>query len=74
MDPGEGHTPGLHDCKLAKEKKFHMHWEFKQVFIPGKKKLQSIIWTLDIKQGCPFFGFRSFILNALGEWVGLRGE
>ncbi|KAI4902815.1 hypothetical protein NFI96_016185 [Prochilodus magdalenae] len=30
VDPGEGHTPGLHDCKLAKEKKFHMLWEFKQ--------------------------------------------
>ncbi|KAI4881264.1 hypothetical protein NFI96_010204 [Prochilodus magdalenae] len=34
VDPGEGHTPGLHDCKLAKEKKFHMHWEFKQLQHP----------------------------------------
>uniref|UniRef100_A0A3B4DMU5 Polypeptide N-acetylgalactosaminyltransferase n=1 Tax=Pygocentrus nattereri TaxID=42514 RepID=A0A3B4DMU5_PYGNA len=30
VDPGEGHVPGLHDCKLAKEKGFHMHWNFKQ--------------------------------------------
>ncbi|KAI4881273.1 hypothetical protein NFI96_033796 [Prochilodus magdalenae] len=30
VDPGEGNVPGLHDCKMAKEKKFHMHWEFKQ--------------------------------------------
>ena len=31
VDPGEGHVPGLHDCKLAKEKGFHMYWDFKQV-------------------------------------------
>ncbi|XP_007228415.2 probable polypeptide N-acetylgalactosaminyltransferase 8 [Astyanax mexicanus] len=30
VDPGEGHTPGLHDCKIAKEKGLHMHWDFKQ--------------------------------------------
>ncbi|KAI4884380.1 hypothetical protein NFI96_011225 [Prochilodus magdalenae] len=30
VDPGEGHVPGLHDCKLAKEKGFHMYWDFKQ--------------------------------------------
>lgn len=31
VDPGQGNTPGLHDCKVAKEKGFHMHWDFKQV-------------------------------------------
>ncbi|XP_072519678.1 probable polypeptide N-acetylgalactosaminyltransferase 8 [Salminus brasiliensis] len=30
VDPGEGHTPGLHSCKTAKEKGFHMYWNFKQ--------------------------------------------
>ncbi|MCJ8734437.1 hypothetical protein PDJAM_G00235360 [Pangasius djambal] len=30
VDPGEGNTPALHDCKMAKKKGFHMHWDFKQ--------------------------------------------
>ncbi|XP_066505493.1 probable polypeptide N-acetylgalactosaminyltransferase 8 [Hoplias malabaricus] len=30
VDPGEGHVPGLHDCKVASQKGFHMYWEFKQ--------------------------------------------
>uniref|UniRef100_UPI003AAC8D4F probable polypeptide N-acetylgalactosaminyltransferase 8 n=1 Tax=Centroberyx gerrardi TaxID=166262 RepID=UPI003AAC8D4F len=30
VDPGEGAYPGLYECKLAKQKKFHMLWDFKQ--------------------------------------------
>ncbi|XP_062855730.1 probable polypeptide N-acetylgalactosaminyltransferase 8 [Trichomycterus rosablanca] len=30
VDPGQGATPALHDCKMAKAKGFHMHWDFKQ--------------------------------------------
>ncbi|XP_036423838.1 probable polypeptide N-acetylgalactosaminyltransferase 8 [Colossoma macropomum] len=30
VDPGNGQIPGLHDCKFAKEKGFHMYWDFKQ--------------------------------------------
>ncbi|KAG7455977.1 hypothetical protein MATL_G00246850 [Megalops atlanticus] len=30
VDPGTGSTPGLYECKEAKEKGFHMHWDFKQ--------------------------------------------
>ncbi|XP_066506080.1 probable polypeptide N-acetylgalactosaminyltransferase 8 [Hoplias malabaricus] len=30
VDPGEGHVPGLYDCKVASQKGFHMYWEFKQ--------------------------------------------
>ncbi|XP_066574024.1 probable polypeptide N-acetylgalactosaminyltransferase 8 isoform X2 [Amia ocellicauda] len=30
VDPGTGSNPTLIECKLAKEKKFHMHWDFKQ--------------------------------------------
>lgn len=30
VDPGDGNTPGLHDCKQAKENRFHMYWNFKQ--------------------------------------------
>ncbi|KAK3564791.1 hypothetical protein QTP86_027819, partial [Hemibagrus guttatus] len=30
VDPGEGNKPALFDCKMAKEKGFHMLWDFKQ--------------------------------------------
>ncbi|XP_054481044.1 probable polypeptide N-acetylgalactosaminyltransferase 8 [Anoplopoma fimbria] len=30
VDPGTGVYPGLYECKLAKQKKFHMLWDFKQ--------------------------------------------
>ncbi|XP_047431134.1 probable polypeptide N-acetylgalactosaminyltransferase 8 [Mugil cephalus] len=30
VDPGSGINPGLYECKLAKQKKFHMLWDFKQ--------------------------------------------
>ncbi|XP_060740780.1 probable polypeptide N-acetylgalactosaminyltransferase 8 isoform X1 [Tachysurus vachellii] len=30
VDPGEGNKPALYDCKMAKEKGFHMLWDFKQ--------------------------------------------
>ncbi|XP_036373602.1 probable polypeptide N-acetylgalactosaminyltransferase 8 [Megalops cyprinoides] len=30
VDPGTGSTPGLYECKEAKQKGFHMHWDFKQ--------------------------------------------
>ncbi|XP_068572829.1 probable polypeptide N-acetylgalactosaminyltransferase 8 [Cebidichthys violaceus] len=30
VDPGTGIYPGLYDCKTAKQKKFHMLWDFKQ--------------------------------------------
>ena len=31
VDSGSGVDPGLYDCKLAEQKKFHMLWDFKQV-------------------------------------------
>ncbi|XP_032361412.1 polypeptide N-acetylgalactosaminyltransferase 18 isoform X2 [Etheostoma spectabile] len=30
VDPGSGVYPGLYDCKMAQQKKFHMLWDFKQ--------------------------------------------
>ncbi|XP_070709566.1 probable polypeptide N-acetylgalactosaminyltransferase 8 [Pempheris klunzingeri] len=30
VDPGVGVYPGLYECKLAQQKKFHMLWDFKQ--------------------------------------------
>ncbi|XP_029901491.1 probable polypeptide N-acetylgalactosaminyltransferase 8 [Myripristis murdjan] len=30
VDPGTGTYPGLYECKVAKQKKFHMLWDFKQ--------------------------------------------
>ncbi|KAF3705198.1 putative polypeptide N-acetylgalactosaminyltransferase 8 [Channa argus] len=30
VDPGNGNTPGLYECKTAQHKKFHMLWDFKQ--------------------------------------------
>ncbi|XP_034719621.1 probable polypeptide N-acetylgalactosaminyltransferase 8 [Etheostoma cragini] len=30
VDPVSGVNPGLYDCKLAQQKKFHMLWDFKQ--------------------------------------------
>ncbi|XP_075967424.1 putative polypeptide N-acetylgalactosaminyltransferase 8 [Anarhichas minor] len=30
VDPGTGVYPGLYECKTAKQKKFHMLWDFKQ--------------------------------------------
>nr|XP_046235225.1 probable polypeptide N-acetylgalactosaminyltransferase 8 [Scatophagus argus] len=30
VDPGTGVYPGLYECKIAKQKKFHMLWDFKQ--------------------------------------------
>ncbi|XP_054882336.1 probable polypeptide N-acetylgalactosaminyltransferase 8 isoform X2 [Poeciliopsis prolifica] len=30
VDPGSGVLPGLHQCKLAQQKKLHMFWDFKQ--------------------------------------------
>ncbi|XP_034019378.1 probable polypeptide N-acetylgalactosaminyltransferase 8 [Thalassophryne amazonica] len=29
-DPGRGNTPGLYECKAAKQKKYHILWDFKQ--------------------------------------------
>ncbi|KAK5876546.1 hypothetical protein CesoFtcFv8_025889 [Champsocephalus esox] len=29
-DPGSGVHPGLYECKMAKQKKFHILWDFKQ--------------------------------------------
>ncbi|RVE56619.1 hypothetical protein OJAV_G00223320 [Oryzias javanicus] len=31
VDLGSGNFPGLFECKVAQEKKFHMLWDFKQV-------------------------------------------
>ena len=33
VDPLGGLYPGLYECKLAKQRKFHMLWDFKQVNI-----------------------------------------
>ncbi|XP_023268864.1 probable polypeptide N-acetylgalactosaminyltransferase 8 [Seriola lalandi dorsalis] len=30
VDPGSGVYPGLYECKVAQQKKFHMLWDFKQ--------------------------------------------
>ncbi|KAM3587325.1 uncharacterized protein V6R79_002125 [Siganus canaliculatus] len=30
VDPGAGAKPGLYECKVAQQKKFHMLWDFKQ--------------------------------------------
>ncbi|XP_067437563.1 probable polypeptide N-acetylgalactosaminyltransferase 8 [Thunnus thynnus] len=30
VDPGTGVDPGLYDCKMAQQKKFHTLWDFKQ--------------------------------------------
>ncbi|KAM3858965.1 putative polypeptide N-acetylgalactosaminyltransferase 8 [Diretmus argenteus] len=30
VDPGLGNDPGLYECKVAKQKNFHMLWDFKQ--------------------------------------------
>nr|XP_040030108.1 probable polypeptide N-acetylgalactosaminyltransferase 8 isoform X2 [Gasterosteus aculeatus aculeatus] len=30
VDPGTGVHPGLYDCKIAKQKRFHMLWDFEQ--------------------------------------------
>ncbi|XP_051237520.1 probable polypeptide N-acetylgalactosaminyltransferase 8 [Dicentrarchus labrax] len=30
VDPGSGTTPTLQECRLAKQNKLHMHWDFKQ--------------------------------------------
>ncbi|KAK2859062.1 hypothetical protein Q5P01_003682 [Channa striata] len=30
VDPSNGNTPGLYECKIALQKKFHMLWDFEQ--------------------------------------------
>lgn len=37
MDIGTGTYPGLYECKVAQQKKFHMLWDFRQVNITAFK-------------------------------------
>ncbi|XP_047658189.1 probable polypeptide N-acetylgalactosaminyltransferase 8 [Tachysurus fulvidraco] len=48
VDPGEGNKPALHDCKMAKEKGFHMLWDFKQGHAIRNKQTNRCI---EIAQG-----------------------
>ncbi|KAF7707671.1 probable polypeptide N-acetylgalactosaminyltransferase 8 [Silurus meridionalis] len=48
VDPGEGNTPSLHNCKISKEKGFHMYWDFKQGHAIKNKNTNR---CLEIAQG-----------------------
>ncbi|XP_058252753.1 probable polypeptide N-acetylgalactosaminyltransferase 8 isoform X1 [Hemibagrus wyckioides] len=48
VDPGEGNKPALYDCKIAKDHRFHMLWDFKQGHAIRNKQTQR---CLEIAQG-----------------------
>uniref|UniRef100_A0A3B4AWX8 Polypeptide N-acetylgalactosaminyltransferase n=1 Tax=Periophthalmus magnuspinnatus TaxID=409849 RepID=A0A3B4AWX8_9GOBI len=52
IDPGSGSTPSLQDCKLARSKKLHMLWDFKQ---GGPIINRSTKRCLEIAQGESLF-------------------
>ncbi|KAM9470772.1 putative polypeptide N-acetylgalactosaminyltransferase 8 [Clarias gariepinus] len=48
VDPGEGNTPALHSCQMAKEKELYMHWDFKQGHAIRNKNTKR---CLEVAQG-----------------------
>lgn len=42
VDAGAGGSPRLHECKVAKHKRFYRLWDFRQVSASGRSKQQRV--------------------------------